>query len=40
MFYNPLTGDRFLDLKAGWEEALRSAGLGGIPWHAVPLRQP
>lgn len=33
VFYNPLTGDRFFDLKAGWKAALRRAGLRGITWH-------
>ena len=33
VFYNPLTGDRFFDLKAGWKAALRRAGLSGITWH-------
>jgi integrase len=33
VFYNPVTGDRFYDLKAGWKAALRRAGLSGITWH-------
>jgi integrase len=33
VFYNPATGDRFFDLKAGLKAALRRSGLKGITWH-------
>ena len=33
VFYNPVTGDRYYDLKAGWKAVLRRAGLSGITWH-------
>jgi integrase len=33
VFYNPATGDRFVDLKAGLKAALRRSGLKGITWR-------
>ena len=33
VFCNPVTGDRFFDIKAGWKATLRRAGLCGITWH-------
>lgn len=33
VFYNPGTGDRFYDLKAGFKAGLKRAGLTGITWH-------
>lgn len=35
VFYNPVTGDRFLDLKAGFKAILKRAGLTGITWHTL-----
>jgi integrase len=35
VFYNPVTGDRFYDLKAGWKAALRRAGLTSLTWHTL-----
>ena len=35
VFYNPVTGDRFVDLRAGYTAALRRAGLKGITWHTL-----
>jgi integrase len=34
-FYNPVTGDRFYDLKLGFKAILRRAGLTGITWHTL-----
>ena len=33
VFYNPATGDKFVDLKLGLKSALKRAGLSGITWH-------
>jgi site-specific recombinase XerD len=33
VFYNPLTGDRFRDLKASLKTAGKKAGLKKISWH-------
>jgi integrase len=35
VFYNPVTGDRFYDLKAGFKAILKRAGLTGITWHTL-----
>lgn len=35
VFYNPVTGDRFYDLKAGWKAAIRRAGLANLTWHTL-----
>jgi integrase len=35
VFYNPVTGDRFLDLKAGFKAILKRGGLTGITWHTL-----
>jgi len=35
VFYNPGTGDRFYDLKAGFRAILKRAGLTGITWHTL-----
>lgn len=35
VFYNPVTGGRFLDLKAGFKAILKRAGLTGITWHTL-----
>jgi len=35
VFYNPVTGDRFLDLKAGFKAILERAGLTVITWHTL-----
>jgi len=35
VFYNPVTGDRFRDLKAGFKAILKRAGLTGITWHTL-----
>jgi integrase len=35
VFYNPGTGDRFYDLKAGFKAILKRAGLTGITWHTL-----
>ena len=33
VFYNPLTGDRFRDLKGAMAAAVKRAGLPKITWH-------
>ncbi len=33
VFFNQLTGDRFHDLKASLNKAIKDAGLSGITWH-------
>ena len=33
VFYNPVTGDRFHDLKVGMKAALKRAELAGVTWH-------
>jgi integrase len=33
VFYSPVSGDRFSDLKAGIKAALKRADLSGITWH-------
>jgi integrase len=33
VFVNPMTGDRFYDVKAGLKAALKRAKLEGITWH-------
>jgi integrase len=35
VFYNPVTGDRFHDLKGGFNAVLKRAGLTGITWHTL-----
>jgi integrase len=35
VFYNPVTGDRFHDVKGGPKAALKRAGLSGITWHTL-----
>ncbi len=35
VFYNPATGDRYSDLKAGFKAALNRAKLSGITWHTL-----
>jgi integrase len=35
VFYNPVTGDRFYDLKAGFKAGLKRSGLTGITWHTL-----
>ncbi len=35
VFYNPVTGDRFHDLKAGFKAIMKRAGLTGITWHTL-----
>jgi integrase len=35
VFYNPVTGDRYSDLKAGFKAALNRAKLSGITWHTL-----
>jgi len=35
VFYNPMTGDRFRDLKAGFKLACKQAGLEGVTWHTL-----
>jgi integrase len=35
VFYNPATGDRFLNLKSGFKAILKRAGLTGITWHTL-----
>jgi site-specific recombinase XerD len=33
VFYNPMTGDRYYDVKLGLKGAVTRAGLSGITWH-------
>jgi integrase len=33
VFYNPMTGDRFWDVKLGLKGASKRAGLEGVTWH-------
>jgi len=33
VFYNPMTGDRFRDVKAALTAAVKRAGLGHVTWH-------
>jgi integrase len=33
VFYNPMTGDRFKDVKGALAAAVKRAGLGKITWH-------
>jgi site-specific recombinase XerD len=33
VFYNPMTGDRFKDVKGAIAAAVKRAGLGKITWH-------
>jgi len=35
VFYNPVTGGRFLNLKVGFKAILKRAGLTGITWHTL-----
>jgi len=35
VFDNPVTGDRFYDLKAGFKAGLKRSGLTGITWHTL-----
>lgn len=35
VFYNPATGDRFKDLKTGFKNAVKAAGLSGITWRVL-----
>lgn len=35
VFYNPVTGDRFYDLKLGFKAILKRAALPGITWHTL-----
>jgi integrase len=38
VFYSPVTGDRFPDLKAGIKAALKRADLSGVTWHTFASR--
>jgi integrase len=33
VFYNPMTGDKFKDVKAAIAAAVKRAGLGKVTWH-------
>jgi integrase len=35
VFYNPVTGRPFVDLKAGFAIACRKAGITGVSWHTL-----
>jgi integrase len=35
VFYNPATGDRYHNLKAGFNAVLKRSGLTGITWHTL-----
>ena len=35
VFYNPETGQPFVDLKAGFALACRKAGIEGVTWHTL-----
>jgi len=35
VFYNPRTGKPFVDLKAGFRQACRKAGIEGVTWHTL-----
>jgi integrase len=35
VFYNPVTGGRFLNLKVGFKAILKRAGMTGITWHTL-----
>jgi integrase len=37
VFYNPATGDRYHNLKAGFNAVLKRSGLTGITWHTLRL---